>query len=406
MIQKIFKNIGPATLITAAFIGPGTVTLCTIAGVDFGYELLWTMVLAILATIFLQEMVARVGIVSQKGISEIIRKNFRSVLGRSILIFLIISAILIGNSAYQAGNISGAVLGLETTLGDIQYKSVNYKLYPAIIGAIVIGIVFIGNYKTLEKIFISIVLLMSICFLISVILFSPPIKEIIKGLFIPKIPSGSIFTVIGLIGTTVVPYNLFLHANLSKQKWKSPENIPQSLWDLIISVTVGGVISISIIITAAASNLSDVTNAVDLAIGIEPLMGTYSKFLIGFGLFAAGLTSAITAPLAAAYVACNCFGWNTSFNSMRFKGVFLTVLIFGVLVSSFNIQLIEVIKFAQVTNGILLPIIVGIILLIVNRSDILGRHVNSLIQNVIGFVILILAGILSFRSIYSLFDLI
>ncbi|MGB5364374.1 MAG: divalent metal cation transporter, partial [Aureibaculum sp.] len=114
MIKKWFKNIGPGTLVAAAFIGPGTVTLCTLAGVNFGFTLLWAMVLSIIATIVLQEMAARLGIISQKGLSEVIRGEIKNPLARKVTIILILSAIVIGNAAYEAGNISGGILGLET----------------------------------------------------------------------------------------------------------------------------------------------------------------------------------------------------------------------------------------------------------------------------------------------------
>jgi NRAMP (natural resistance-associated macrophage protein)-like metal ion transporter len=127
MIKNIFKNIGPGTLVAAAFIGPGTVTLCTLAGVNFGFALLWAMVLSIIATIFLQEMAARLGIISQKGLSEVIRTEIQNPTFRKVVIVLILSAIVIGNAAYEAGNISGGILGLEAILGNSKIS--NYCFY-------------------------------------------------------------------------------------------------------------------------------------------------------------------------------------------------------------------------------------------------------------------------------------
>ena len=117
-MKNWFKNIGPGTLVTAAFIGPGTVTLCTKAGIGFGYDLLWALALSIIACLVLQEMAARLGIVTQKGLSSVIRSQIDNPLLRGIMIFIIISAIFIGNAAYEAGNISGGVLGLSTVIGD------------------------------------------------------------------------------------------------------------------------------------------------------------------------------------------------------------------------------------------------------------------------------------------------
>lgn len=117
MIKKWFENIGPGTLVAAAFIGPGTVTICTIAGVNFGFNLLWTMLLSVIATIVLQEMAARLGVISQKGLSEVIREEIKIPAVKYVVMLLILGAIVVGNAAYEAGNISGGILGLETIFG-------------------------------------------------------------------------------------------------------------------------------------------------------------------------------------------------------------------------------------------------------------------------------------------------
>lgn len=114
MIKNWFKNIGPGPLVAAAFIGPGTVTVCTLAGVGFGFTLLWAMVLSIIATVVLQEMSARLGIITQKGLAEVILTEIHNPVFKVLTILLIFSAIVFGNAAYEAGNISGGVLGLET----------------------------------------------------------------------------------------------------------------------------------------------------------------------------------------------------------------------------------------------------------------------------------------------------
>ncbi len=117
MIKKWFKNIGPGTLVAAAFIGPGTVTICTIAGVNFGFNLLWAMLLSVIATVVLQEMAARLGVISQKGLSEVIREEIKIPFVKHFVTLLILGAIVVGNAAYEAGNISGGILGLETIFG-------------------------------------------------------------------------------------------------------------------------------------------------------------------------------------------------------------------------------------------------------------------------------------------------
>ena len=222
MILKFFKNIGPGPLIAAAFIGPGTVTVCTLAGVNFGFALLWAMALSIFATVVLQEMAARLGIVSQKGLSEVIRAEIQHPVVKILAIILILSAIVIGNAAYEAGNISGGALGMEAIVGNVFWEIGNLKLnvMSLLIGVIAFVLLYIGNYKVLEKVFVFLVILMSLAFITTAILTKPNLVEVFKNIFIPKAPEGSILTIIALIGTTVVPYNIFLHASLAKTKWK------------------------------------------------------------------------------------------------------------------------------------------------------------------------------------------
>jgi Mn2+/Fe2+ NRAMP family transporter len=407
MIKSWFKNIGPGPLVAAAFIGPGTVTLCTVAGVNFGYALLWAMVLSIVATVVLQEMSARLGIISQKGLSEIIRTEIKHPLVKTLSIVLILSAIVIGNAAYEAGNISGGVLGLEAVLGhhsvDIGSFSLNY--FSVAIGFIAFVLLYIGNYKILEKALVTLVILMSIAFMVTAIMTKPDLGEVFTGVFKPQFPENSILTIIGLIGTTVVPYNLFLHASLVKEKWKSKNDLKYARKDTVIAVILGGIVSMCIIISAAAVQTSDVNNAADLAKGLEPLFGSFSKYFLAIGLFAAGITSAITAPLAAAFVATGCLGWSTKMTSKRFKGVWMFILILGVLSSSSGIKSIEIIKFAQVANGILLPVIAGFLIWIMNKHSVLGEYKNTMRQNVISIIILAIAIFLGVKSILKVFEL-
>jgi len=406
--MKILKNIGPGPLVAAAFIGPGTVTLCTLAGVGFGYALLWAMILSIIATLVLQEMAARLGIISQKGLSEIIRSEIKNPIFKVVAIILILSAIVIGNAAYEAGNISGGVLGLETVLGNptVNLGSIDIKTLPLLIGVVAFIVLYIGKYKVLERSLIALVLLMSLAFVTTAILTKPDLSEIFKGAFIPTFPNDSLLTVIGLIGTTVVPYNLFLHASLVKEKWHKEEDLKFARKDTIVAVILGGIVSMCIIISAAAIPTTNVSNAADLALGLEPLFGSYAKYFLAIGLFAAGITSAITAPLAAAYVATGCLGWSSSMRTRKFRAVWILILLLGVLFSSFGIKSIEIIKFAQVANGILLPVIAGFLLWVVNRSSVLGTYKNSVLQNVIGFIILAITIFLGAKSILKVFELI
>lgn len=406
MIKNWFKNIGPGPLVAAAFIGPGTVTLCTIAGVNFGYALLWAMVLSIIATVTLQEMSARLGIIAQKGLSEVIRTEIKHPIFRRLIIILVLSAIVIGNAAYEAGNISGSVLGLETVFENysLEMGSLNLNVMSLVIGLVAFVLMYLGTYKVLEKILVTLVILMSVAFLITAILTKPDLTEIFKGMLIPTAPKESILTIVGLIGTTVVPYNLFLHASLVKEKWSRQSDLKHAKKDTIIAVVLGGLVSMCIIIAAAAIQNQQIDNAADLAMGLEPLFGSYAKYFLALGLFAAGITSTITAALAAAYVATGCLGWKTELKSVNFRAVWMLILFLGVLFSSLRIKPIEIIKFAQVANGMLLPVVAGFLLWIMNKKSVLGDFKNTKLQNAIGFIMLSVTLFLGLKSIFKVFS--
>jgi manganese transport protein len=397
------KNSGPGALVAAAFIGPGTVTVCTIAGVRFGYELLWAMVLSTIATIILQEMSARIGIITQKGLADVIRQQLTQPLVKGIVLTLIMAAIVVGNAAYEAGNISGGRLGLETLLAESSPGA--SRLLSLLIGAAAFVLLYIGSYKVLERALASLVVLMSLAFVTTAIITRPDLGAMFKGMFVPSLSDASLLTVVGLIGTTVVPYNLFLHASLVKEKWKHQDDLQHARKDMVIAVALGGLVSIAIIISAAAANTDTIASAADLARGLDPLFGSFARYFLSIGLFAAGITSAITAPLAAAYVANGCLGWDGNLKSWNFRIVWMLVLALGVVFSSLGISPIEIIQFAQIANGIALPIVVGIILWIMNRKAVLGAHVNSGFHNLCGLIIFAVTIMLGIRALILVFGL-
>ena len=393
---KWTKNIGPGTLVAAAFIGPGTVTLCTISGAQFGFSLLWAMVLSIIATIVLQEMAARVGIITQKGLTAVIKEQIPSPWIKNLAMTLILGAVVIGNAAYEAGNISGASLGITALAGN---SFANY--YPTIIGVIAFVLLSFGNYKILERSLVGLVLLMSFSFIVTAIITKPDLSEMLRGMFIPSIPKNSTLVIIGIIGTTVVPYNLFLHASLVKEKWNKESDLSYARKDVIISIILGGIVSMAIMVSAATISGTGIQNVMDLAKGLAPLYGSAAKYFLGIGLFAAGITSAITAPLAAAYVARSCFGWENSLKDKKFKGVWISILVLGVLFSSLHFKPIQIITFAQVANGLLLPIVALFLLWIVNKTSVLGKYKNSNLQNVFSIIIILITIILGVKGIIS-----
>lgn len=404
-IKERLKSIGPGILVTAAFIGPGTITTCTITGASFGYTLLWGLVFSVVATIVLQEMTARLGVISQMGLGEALRLQMKTPLSKVIASVLILSAIVIGNAAYETGNILGATMGVEELTGFSKLKiTSNFQLniWGPIIGLIAFTILLIGNYKFLERMLIALVLLMSLAFLATMILIGPELLPIIKGMFVPKLPNKAIYMLIGLIGTTVVPYNLFLHASIVKEKWKSESDLKTARTDLILAVILGGVISMAIVITAAAAfygSGTEIKGASDLASQLTPLLGNMAGIFISFGLFAAGISSAITAPLAAAYACSGILGWKTDLKSPKFKMVWIGILLIGIIFSALEFSPIQAIVFAQFANGLLLPVIAIYLLIAMNSKSILNKYTNSKWQNLAGILVVLVMIGLGIKSI-------
>ena len=182
-MKNYLKELGPGILVSAAFIGPGTVTSCTLAGVNFGYSLLWALLLSVFSCIVLQEMAARLGIISQKGLSDNIRDELKKPVWRFFALALIFSAIVVGDAAYEAGNITGAVLGLQAVFGEQQLRVFQFEvnIWSITVGAIAFAILWIGNYKVLEKVFIALVMVMSLAFIVTAIVVKPDISKILKG---------------------------------------------------------------------------------------------------------------------------------------------------------------------------------------------------------------------------------
>ena len=406
MFKKISKYFGPGPIIAAAFIGPGTVTLCSLAGAKFGMSLLWTIIIAILIAIILQSMAIKVSILSKKNLTQAIKEELKNPIVKNLVLGLILVAILFGNTAYEAGNISGTILGIETLLGEFKFNLgyISFNFYALAIGIIAASLLWTGKYKIIQGFLIGLVIIMSISFLATVFFTKPSIGDIISGLLSFEMPKGSLLTIVGLIGTTIVPYNLFLHSELAKNKWLKSNELKYALNDLYVSIGLGGIISLCIIISASGIENINILGVGDLALGLEPLFGKFAKYFLAIGLFSAGITSTITAPMAASYVVCACFGWTPNLKSAHFRITWIFIILSGVLISALGLKLISVIEFAQIANGILLPIIVIILLWMMNKSSILGNFKYNIYQNLIGSVIVIISFFLSFRTLLILIN--
>lgn len=400
------KNFGPGIFVSAAFIGPGTITACTLAGANFGYALIWALVFATISTIILQEMSARLGTVTQKGLGEVLLHTLQNSAWKWPMLMLVIIALYVGNAAYEAGNLAGAALGLAIILPDEPWI---FNLSIVLLGLIGACIILCGSYKVIERVLIFLVLLMAVSFIATFIVADSDFSAMFFGAFTPTIPEGSLLTVIALIGTTVVPYNLFLHAAAAKRRWGSAVHLKEARIDTIASIGIGGLIAILVVSTAAASMFAHglkVESAGDMAIQFEPLFGSWSKYLLGIGLFSAGLSSVITAPLATSYALSEILNLNKDSGSKAFKIISLSIIVSGALIAMTGLKPIKIILLAQFANGLLLPIIAAFLLYAMNHKKLLGKYSNTLLSNILGVAVVLLTALLGLRLIAKTFTLI
>jgi manganese transport protein len=433
--RRPFYRPGPGALVTAAFIGPGTIATCSVAGASFGFALLWGLVFSVIATVVLQEMAARLGVITQQGLGEALRRQFSKALPRALTAILVISAIAIGNAAFEAGNILGATLGLESvgleslvgtggpgTVGHVAgdpgvagsgtgmwyWLLSGGRLWVLAIGVVTFLVLYSGNYRVIERVLVVLVILMSLTFLTTAIFVQPDLREVLRGMFVPVIPDGALLAVVGLIGTTVVPYNLFLYASAVQKRFSKPEQLPEARRDISVSVILGGFISMAIVVSAAMAFYGQdgsPTTGSDLARQLEPLLGGWAKYFIGLGLFSAGISSAITAPLAAAWATSGVLGWNPDMRSRRFRAVWMVILLAGVGFAVLGFRPIEVIVFAQAANGILLPVIAIYLVWVMNSRTVMGAHKNGWLSNLLGGLVILVTLLLSLRSLGTVFGL-
>lgn len=390
-------RIGPGAVVTAAFIGPGTVTTCTLAGVRFGYSLLWAVVFATAGTLVLQEMSARLGTVGQVGLGEALRRRFRGP-ARVAVALLVASAIGVGNAAYETGNLLGAGLGAAAAAGG------DVRAWAAALALAASLLLWTGSYRTIERVMVGMVLVMSLVFLVTAASVGADWGALLRGATLPRVPTGGALVALGLVGTTIVPYNLFLHASAARERFRGEEALGDARADLGVAITLGGVVSMAIVVTAAAAasrGVGTADSAAAMARQLEPLLGRWAGVFFAAGLFAAGLTSAITAPLAAAYSLAGVFGWGTDLRHWRLRAVWGAVLLTGVGFALAGVRPIPAIVFAQAANGLLLPLVALFLVLVMNDRALLGRAANGWLANLLGAIVVILATVLGARALLT-----
>lgn len=391
--------VGPGWVVAAAFLGPGTITTATLAGAGFGTALLWALVFSTVATLVLQEMAARLGLVSGEGLGEAIRNRFRGA-GRVAAAGLVVAAVAGGNAAYQTGNLLGGSLGMEGMVGG------DLRLWVAVLGAVAFALLWTGSYRLVERVMVVLVALMSVVFLVTAATVLPGAGDWVPDLFVPRLPEGSLLVALGLIGTTVVPYNLFLHASAVGERYPGGEaDLPPARRELALSIGLGGVVSMAVVLTSASAlaGSGEVGSAADMARALEPVLGSWARVLFALGLFAAGMTSAVTAPLAAAWATAGALGWPRDLKDSRVRGVWCGVLGVGVLLGVLGVRPVPAILFAQAANGILLPAVAVFLLVMVNDGRLMGTRRNRALSNLLGGLVVLVTAVLGGRALLSVF---
>ncbi len=369
------------SVIAAAFIGPGTVTTAASSGTRFGFSLLWALAFSTVACLVLQEASARVTVTSGYTLAAAIRRQFDGVTG-ALAVGVVLGAIVLGCAAYQAGNILGAVAGAGLQFG------LSPKLLTLLIGGAAGLLLFFGSMASVARLLGLLVALMGVTFLVTAFLIRPPIGEILKGTFVPAVPDGSSLLVLGLVGTTVVPYNLFLGSGIA-----AGQKLSELRFGLSVAIILGGLISMGILVVGTTVVGSFGFEA--LADALAAQLGSWAVPFFALGLFAAGFSSAITAPMAAAITARGLFSsgdadaWNE--RSGRYRAVWAGVLLAGVLFGLLGVKPIPAIIAAQAFNGVLLPMVATFLFLVVNDRSLVGeRGLNGAASNTLmGIVVLV-----------------
>jgi len=393
-----WRGIGPGVIIAAAFIGPGTVTTATLAGANFGVTLLWALVFATIATVVLQEMSARLGLVTGAGLGQALLAVGGPKWWGPALAGLAAFAVIGGAAAYEAGNLTGAGLGLASVTG------ISLRVWVGI-GALLAGLLLsTGRYVLVERVLAACVAVMGFVFMATAILVAPHIGDLLRGAFVPRLPGDAELTALALIGTTIVPYNLFLHAAAVNERFSGVGDLPTVRLDLVLAIVLGGVVSCAVVVTASAAlDGAEIRSASDMARQLDPLLGPWASHAFAAGYAAAGISSAITAPLAGAYTMLDVLGRDRNVKTVPARSVWAGCLLIGGFVALIGSRPVPLIFLAQIVNGLVLPIVAVVLLVAMNDRRRLRSEVNGWLGNVVGGTVVVLCAVLGLRAILLAF---
>lgn len=387
-----FMILGPGIITGSVDNDAGGITTYSLAGAQYGYGLIWTLIPSFIVLVVIQEMNARMGIVTGKGLADLIRENA----GIKITFFIFIGLLLsgIGNTTTEFAGVAGSM----EVFGVSKYISV------PIVSVLVWILVVKGTYKIAERIFLifSVSLL---TYVVSAIMGKPDWSEIGTAIIHPRVEmnSKSMAMVIGLVGTTIAPWMQFYMQSSVIEKGLKMKNFNYTMADIIVGCVITVVVAFFIMV-ACASTLHpagiEINEAKDAALSLKPLAGNLASQVFAFGLFIASIFSATILPLATAFFICEAFGFEAGIDKKWDEAKEFYILYTGIVIISAiiilipNAPLIPISLWSQVINGILLPVVLVSMMILINKKKIMGNYINKSATNIIGWsAVVILIGL-------------
>ena len=385
--------LGPGIITSNVDNDAGGITTYSLAGANFGYTLLWSLIPITLVLIIVQEMCARMGVVTGKGLADLIRENY----GVKIT-FLMMTALFFVNLGNTISEFAGIAASCEI-FGVSKFLSV--PLCAMAVWLLVVK----GTYKSVEKVFL-VACVFYITYIFSGFLAKPDWAEVIPQTFKPAFQFRSfayLTMLMGLVGTTIAPWMQFYLQASVVEKGVSLENYKYSRADVVVGSFVVNFVAFFIIVACAATIFKagiHVETAKDAAMALAPLAGKYCASLFAFGLLNASLFAASILPLSTAYSICEAFGWESGVNKKfreapHFYSIYTGTIVFSAgLVLLPKFPLIKAMYISQVINGILLPFVLIFMLLLINKRELMGGYINSRFFNIVSWVtVLALLGL-------------
>ncbi|MDI9570728.1 MAG: Nramp family divalent metal transporter [Pseudomonadota bacterium] len=379
----LFALIGPGIITSNVDNDAGGITTYSLAGAQYGLSLLWTLIPIFVALIVIQEMCARMGVVSGKGLSDLIRERF----GAKITVYLMM-VLFLANLGNTISEFAGIAASLEI-FGVSKHLSVPLGAF------LVWWLVVKGNYKSVEKVFL-VACLFYVSYIISGFMGKPNWSEIGVALVTPTLRADPAFLTmaVGVVGTTIAPWMQFYLQSSVVDKGLKVADYAYTRVDIIAGSLMVNIVAFFIIMLCAVTLFQQgvqIETAKDAAQALAPMAGAYCAHLFAFGLLNASLFAASILPLSTAYTICEAFGWESSLNlkfteAPQFYGLYSLMIVLGAAIILLpNMPLIGIMYYSQVINGLLLPFVLIFMLILVNDRRIMGEHVNGRTMNIIAW---------------------